>query len=154
MTSLKTRKLSSHFWACFPCYNSSCWRPRHKYLLSVLFVSSQLRNEASEKEITAMTTIVCQQSWWVVAVPAGLPSPDYLHLWYFLASLSTLPPLEHTHMILWSIFQTAKQRWNRCNDPTVNLAYNVAPQRQATPSCVHFRGLPLRQGCQLKIVKN
>ena len=28
-TTLKTRKLSSHFWACFPCYNSWCWRPRH-----------------------------------------------------------------------------------------------------------------------------
>ena len=117
---------------------------------------SQLRNESAEKEINCYdeTTSVRQQSWWVVAVPGGLPFSVYLHISCFLASLSTLPPLEHTHMILWSIFKTAKHCWNRCNDPTVNLAYSVSPQRQATPSCVHLRGLLLRQGCQPKIFKN
>ena len=104
-----------------------------------------------KRRLTAMTTSVRQQSWWVVAVPGGLPFSVYLHISCFSASLSTLPPLEHTHALLWSIFQTTKHRWNRCNDPTVNLAYNVAPQRQATPSCVDLRGLLLRQGCQLKI---
>ena len=119
-------------------------------------MSSQLRNESAEKEINCYdeTMSVCQQSWWVVAVPGGLPFSVYLHISCFLASLSTLPPLEHTHMILWSIFKTAKHCWNRCNDPTVNLAYSVSPQRQATPSCVHLRGLLLRQGCQPKIFKN
>ena len=122
-----------------------------------LFVSSQLRNESAEKEITAMTTSVyTQQSWWVVAVLGGLPTLDYLHLSvsYFLASLSALLAWEHTKIILWSIFQTAKHRWNRCNDPTTNKAYSVLPQRDTAPSFVDLRDLLVGQGCHPKIYIN